>query len=85
MHDGVGWRKYFTKNIKCGKCEKLIKSNLNEIEMFEAFFATLINFIIYVIVSNFIEIAYYDSVVLGLPFLIFMHIFLVNKFIEFHE
>jgi len=85
MHGGFGWRKFFTKNIKCGKCGKFIESNINEIEIFEAFFATIINLIVYIIVSKFIEITYYDAAILGLPFLIVAHIFLVNKFIKFHE
>ena len=84
IHSEFGWRKFFNENIRCGKCGKKIKSNLNDIKILELIPALIINFFVYVIISNFFKISYYDSVIIGLPLLIIMHIFFVNALIRIH-
>lgn len=84
-HSEFGWRKFFDEEIRCGKCGRKIKSNLNDIKIAELIPASFINLSVYLVVSNIFKFSYYDSVILSIPLLVVMHIIFVNFLIKFHE
>jgi hypothetical protein len=85
MHDSIGYEKYFNSDIKCNQCGVRLKTNLNDLKIIEIFLAAIINIIVYALGVGVYKISYYDASFFGLPFIVTLHIIIVNIFLKFYE